>query len=322
ASTTQLYDPRRRDWSARLIDALGFPSHLFPKVVPSGTVLGTLEESLRFETGLKEVEVIASCSHDTAAAVAAVPAEDEDWAYLSSGTWSLLGVERSSPLLTDACRDLNVTNEIGFGGSVRLLKNIVGLWIIQECRRAWAAGGQRWDYAQLTALAEAARPFVALINPADPRFLSPGGMPEKIQAFCRETDQPAPETPGAIVRCVLESMALLYHRTLRQIEQVTGRTIRRLHIVGGGSQNGLLNQFTADALEIPVVAGPVEATALGNILVQAIACRLIGGLDEARRLVRDSCEVAVLMPRAKERMSWARSVARFERLFSSTALGC
>ena len=182
----------------------------------------------------------------------------------------MLGVELPTPIINDTARELNFTNEIGYGGSVRLLKNIVGLWIVQECRRDWEKRGQAFDYGTLTRLAAEAPPFASLINPSDPRFLSPDDMPEKIAEFCRETGQPVPSTPGATLRCVLESLALLYRRTLRQIEQLTEKKIERLHIVGGGSKNSLLNQFTANAAQIPVLAGPVEATALGNILVQAI----------------------------------------------------
>jgi rhamnulokinase len=207
-----------------------------------------------------------------------------------------MGVERPAPLVNDACRDLNFTNEIGYGGSVRLLKNISGLWLVQECRRTWAVGGQDLDYATLAKLAADAPPFVSLINPADARFLAPPNMPEAITAFCRETGQPAPATPGAFIRCALESLALLYRRTLRQIEQLLGRKIARLHIVGGGSQNTLLNQFTADALQIPVLAGPVEATAAGNVLIQAITLKHLDSLSAARQVVRDSFTATMVEP--------------------------
>ena len=288
ASTTQLYNPRTRDWSARLLDVLNLPSELFPPLVPSGTVLGPLQPELARELGLPSLPVIAGCSHDTGAAVAAVPAQGDDWAYLSSGTWSLLGAELSSPLLTEECRACNFTNEIGYGGSVRLLKNIIGLWIVQECRRAWARAGHDYDYVTLMQLAAAAPPSAAWIAPDDPRFLAPGDMPETIAACCRETGQPAPATPGAIIRCVLESLALCYARELANLEKITGKKFTRLHIVGGGSRNDLLNPFTANALGITVFAGPVEATALGNVLVQALALGLIPSLAAARELVANS----------------------------------
>ncbi len=309
ASTFQLYNPRLRNWSTALIDAMGFRRELFPEIVPSGTRLGTLSAELRRETGCGPIEVVASCSHDTGAAVAAVPASGSGWAYLSSGTWSLMGVERNEPIVTDACRDLNFTNEIGHGGTVRLLKNISGLWLVQECRRKWASQGHDFSYSALTDLAAAAPPFSALINPTDPRFLGPDEMPAKIAAFCRETKQPIPETPGAIIRSVLESLALLYRLTLTQIEQLTGERIDRLHIVGGGSKNALLNQFTANALQIPVWVGPTEATAMGNVLVQAIALGHLPSLDAARDLVRRSIDLQRIDPQNPN--TWAQAHDRF-----------
>jgi rhamnulokinase len=312
ASTTQLYNPRTRFWSPKLLDALGLRREMFPQIVPPGTRLGKLRPELARETGLAEIEVIATCSHDTGAAVAAIPASGEDWAYISSGTWSLMGVERSAPLITDACRELNFTNEIGFGGTVRLLKNIVGLWIVQECRREWARQRNEFDYATLMRLAAEAPPFVSWIDPNDSRFLAPDDMPGKIDAFCRETKQPLPDTPGATIRCVLESMALLYRRTLEQLEQLIGRKISRLHIVGGGSRNELLNQFTANALGIPVLAGPVEATALGNALVQAIALGDVPSPTAARELVGVSLPLRRYEP--GEEQSWAAAHARISAL--------
>jgi rhamnulokinase len=313
ASTTQLYNPVAKAWSRELLDGLGLPPRLFPPIVPSGTVLGPLRADLARETGLAALPVIASCSHDTGAAVAAVPATGTGWAYLSSGTWSLIGVETPQPIINELCRELNFTNEIGYGSSVRLLKNIVGLWIVQECRRAWAAAGQDHDYAALTQMAADAAPFAALINPADPRFVAPDGMPDRIAAFCRETGQAAPATPGAVIRCVLESLALLYRRTIEQVQQLTGAKIDRLHVGGGGSKNALLNQFTADALQMLVFAGPVEATAAGNVLVQAIALGHLPSLDAARSVVRNSSELRLFDPRGAS--AWDAAYKRFERFF-------
>jgi len=312
ASTTQFYNPRTRKWSTKFLAALDLPERLLPAIVPSGTRLGRLRKELADETGLPAIEVIASCSHDTGAAVAAVPAEGASWAYLSSGTWSLLGVELPTPLMTDACREMNFTNEIGYGGSVRLLKNISGLWLVQECRRAWAAGGQHLDYETLMKLAAEAPPFVSLINPMDARFIAPENMPETIAAFCRETGQPAPVLPGAFIRCSLESLVLLYRRTFRQIEQLVGWKIERLHVVGGGSRNALLNQFTADALQIPVLAGPVEATAAGNVLVQAITLGHVNSLSAARQIVHDSVPASRVNPNATA--SWDSAWERFAKL--------
>jgi rhamnulokinase len=315
ASTTQLYDPRTKDWSKNLINRLGLPIGIFPPIVRSGTRLGPLRADLAQETGLAGVEVVASCSHDTGAAVAAVPGSGTSWAYLSSGTWSLMGVELPAPIISDACRELNFTNEIGYGSSVRLLKNIIGLWLVQECRREWAKAGTEYDYATLTRLASEAPAFVTLINPADNRFLSPGNMPEKIAAYCREHGQPVPATPGAYVRCILESLALLYRRTLGLIEQLSGRQIDRLHIVGGGSKNVLLNQFSANALQIPVATGPVEATAAGNILVQAIAMGDLPSLDAARQVVRESFDMAAVQP--AEAPAWEAAYRRFASLLKA-----
>ena len=313
ASTSQLYNPRTQAWSDSLIEAMGLRRRIFPPIVPSGTRLGRLSPELAREAGLENVEVVAGCSHDTGAAVAAVPATGENWAYLSSGTWSLMGVECAEPVINDACRELNFTNEIGFGGSVRLLKNIVGLWLVQECRRAWSISGHDYDYAELARLASEAPAFVSLINPADQRFLRPENMPETIAAFCRETGQPAPTTPGATIRCILESLALLYRRTLLQVEQLTGRRIERLHIVGGGSKNELLNQFTANTLQIPVLTGPVEATAVGNVLIQAIALGHLASLQAAREVVRDSMEMREVQPKAGG--DWLAAYDQFSRWF-------
>lgn len=312
ASTTQLYNPRTKKWSDPLIEKLKLPRQIFPEIVPSGTVLGPMKAEVAKETGLEDVKVVATCSHDTAAAVAAVPAEGKNWAYLSSGTWSLMGVELNEPIINDQCRELNFTNEIGHGGTVRLLKNISGLWILQECRRHWAKTEQDYDYEMMSHLAASAAPFESLINPADPRFLAPGDLPAKVQAFCKETGQNVPKKPGPIARCVLESLALLYRHTLRQIEQLIGRKLERLHIVGGGAKNDLLNNFTACATQVPVHIGPVEATAIGNILVQAIAMGHLPSLEAARKVVRDSTPIQVIPALAAS--GWKEAYAQFEKL--------
>jgi len=314
ASTSQLYNPATRAWSNRLIETLGLPARLFPPVVPSGTRLGPLRKEISDQTGVPALAVVASCSHDTGAAVAAVPASEGTWAYISSGTWSLMGVELTAPNMSDACRDFNFTNEIGYGGSVRLLKNIIGLWMVQECRREWTKAGQELDYENLTRLAASAPAFRSVINPADPRFVSPGHMPEKIAAFCREHGEPVPENPGGTIRCVLESLALLYRQTFKQMEHLAGNPIERLHIVGGGSKNVLLNQFTANALQIPVIIGPVEATAAGNVLVQALALGHLPSLAAARQVVRDSVPLTTIEP--LESALWETAYERFEALIS------
>jgi rhamnulokinase len=312
ASTTQLYNPTHKRWSKKLFDALGLREGLFAPICPGGTRLGPLKKNLALETGLPPIEVIASCAHDTGAAVAAVPASGENWAYLSSGTWSLMGVEWPRPIINDHSRNLGFTNEIGFGDSVRLLKNIVGLWLIQESRRHWARTGKKMDYAELERLATTAPPFVSLINPDDPRFLSPDDMPKKIADFCRETGQPVPAGIAACVRCIYESLALFYRVTLRRTERLIGKKIERLHIVGGGSKDATLNQFTADAVKIPVLAGPTECAALGNILVQAIALGHLESHEAAREVVRNSFALQTFNP--QDTAQWDAAAARFEKL--------
>ncbi len=292
ASTGQLYSPHTRQWSADIIRKVGLPERIFPQVVPSGSVLGPALPEL----GAGDAKVIATCSHDTGAAVAAVPAEGEGWAYLSCGTWSLLGVETPEPICSAEALAENYTNELGLGGSVRFLKNIVGLWIVQECRRSWQAAGQDLSYDELTRLASEAKPLVSLIDPTDPRFAAPGDMPQKIAAYCRETGQSVPDGVGATVRCALESLAVTYRRSLDTLERLTGQKLSRLHIVGGGSKNRLLMQMAADATGRPVIAGPVEATAIGNLLIQALALGHIKDHAELRAIVRRSFPVEVFQP--------------------------
>ena len=313
ASTTQLYNPVTKQWSEVLPSLFPLPAALLPPLVDSGTVLGPLLPEIAAETGLPAgLKVIATCSHDTAAAVAAVPEEGDDWAFLSSGTWSLLGAELPEPLINPEALAANFTNEIGYGGAVRFLKNIAGLWIVQECRRTWLAKGRDYSYDELTRMAQAAPPLGSLLLPADARFLAPGGMPGKVREFCRATGQAVPETPGEIVRCALESLALSYRQTLEQIEALTGRTINRLHIVGGGSRNALLNQFAADATGRTVVAGPVEATAIGNVLLQAVALGHLSGIEALRRTVRASFPIQTYTP--SNAAAWQNAYARFQSL--------
>jgi len=296
ASTTQLYNPKTHVWSDKLISTLGLKKSLFPKIVPSGTVLGPLIGPLKKHPSLAQTRVIATCSHDTGAAVAAVPAHGGNWAYLSSGTWSLLGAELSTPIVTDAAREAGFTNEVGLGGTIRFLKNIAGLWVLQECRRAWETSGQSFTYEELTRLAVENGQASAHISLQDARFLSPGDMPDKITAFCRETTQPAPATPGQFVRTILESLALTYAQTVRQLENLVGHKFEKLHIVGGGSKSHLLNQLAADATGLTVVTGPVEATAIGNILIQALALGHLESAGHLRRIVENSFPTQTFLP--------------------------
>jgi rhamnulokinase len=314
ASTTQLYNPRTQTWSKEIFTALGLREEMFAPICASGTRLGPLKENLAAEVGLPPLEVIATCSHDTGAAVAAVPASGENWAYLSSGTWSLMGVELPAPVITDQSRALGFTNEIGYGNTVRLLKNIVGLWIVQECRRHWAKEGKKYEFAQLTELSASAPPFGSLINPDDPRFLSPDDMPRKIAEFCTETGQPVPASHAAYMRCIHESLALFYRIVLRRIERLTGKKIEKLHIVGGGSRDAMLNQCAANALKIPVIVGPAECTAFGNILIQAIALGHLPSHAAAREVIRNSVELKTFTP--QDAAAWDAAAVRFEKLVS------
>ena len=312
ASTTQIYDARKREWSRELIRAFNLPERIFPKIVPSGAKLGKLLPAVMEETGLPAIEVVATCSHDTGTAVAAVPAEGDGWAYLSSGTWSLIGVELPCPLINEEVRACNFTNEAGYGGTTRFLKNIIGMWLLQESRREWIRQGTTIEYKELDRMAEESEPFRSLINPNASRFLRPDDMPAKIAAYCRETGQPAPETPGQVARCVCESLALLYRRTLGEIEQLTGRPITRLHIVGGGSRSPLINQFAASGTERTVFAGPVEATACGNVLIQALALGHIDSLAGLRKVVAASFPIAEFKP--KDSAAWSAAFERFQKL--------
>jgi rhamnulokinase len=252
---------------------------------------------LRDYSSLAQAQVIATCSHDTGAAVAAVPAPTgRTWAYLSSGTWSLLGAELPAPVITDGAREAGFTNEVGVGGTIRFLKNIAGLWVVQECRRAWEAEGQAFSYEELTQLAVESGPAQAHISLEDARFISRGEMLAKIAAYCRETGQPIPASPGQVVRTVLESLALTYRETLSRLETLLGQKIEVLHVVGGGSSNNLLNHLTADALGIPLVAGPAEATAIGNVLLQALALGHVDSTAHLRRVVETSFPTKIFKP--------------------------
>jgi rhamnulokinase len=290
ASTTQLYDPGTGEWADPLFTRLGLPTGLFPKVVPPGTVLGPLSSEVEASTGLKGVRVVAGATHDTASAVAAVPATGTHWAYVSSGTWSLVGVETQTPIISAQTLRHNLTNEAGVGGTTRLLKNIMGLWMLQECCRLWGVT----EYAALSA--EAAKiPCGAVIDPDDARFLAPTDMPAQVQALCRETGQTPPQSRPEIVRVILDSLAHKVAAVLQVLEEVTGRPIRTVHIVGGGSQIDLLNTLIAEVSGRVVVAGPVEATLQGNLLVQAAALGLLGA-SQIREVVRASADLKTFPP--------------------------
>ena len=308
ATTSQCYDPRAGDWARDMLDRLGIPSRIFGEIVPPSITLGMLRSSVCQEIGCKPIPVIAPATHDTGSAVAAVPVTDEDYIYLSSGTWSLMGVEVSEPIINDQSLAYDFTNEGGVR-AFRLLKNIMGLWLVQECRREWARAGETYSYDDLTRMAAEAPAFGGFVSPGDARFLSPGDMQARIQTFCHESGQSVPETRGQIVRCVLESLAMEYRWVAERLDELVGRWLPTVHIIGGGSRNRLLNQFTADATGRSVVAGPMEATAIGNVLVQALARRHISSLAEGRAIVRRSFEVETFEPRDK--VAWDEAYRRY-----------
>ncbi|MCA9926915.1 MAG: rhamnulokinase [Anaerolineales bacterium] len=308
ATTTQCYDPLRGDWATSLLAQVGIPAHIFPDIVPPGTVLG----SLRSEWG-PPVSVIAPACHDTGSAVAAVPATGDKFAWISSGTWSIMGAEVERAVINGRSLSANMTNEGGVNGTFRFSRNIMGLWLVQECRRAWAQQGRDYTYETLTNMAAATAPLQAIIDPDDADFLKPGDMPARIQAYCLRTGQAVPESRGAIVRCALESLALKYRWVLAQLEAILGYRLDPIHIIGGGTQNTLLNRFTADAMGRQVIAGPVEAASVGNVLVQAMALGHIGSLTEGRALVGRSFAVEVYEP-VGDRAVWDEGYGRLLKL--------
>jgi rhamnulokinase len=314
ASTSQCYNPLTHDWADALLERLGLGQVPWAPLVDSGEVLGPLKEEIASATGVGPVPVVAVAGHDTASAVAAVPAQGEDWAYLSSGTWSLMGLELAAPLIHVESRRLNFTNEIGHGRTVRFLKNITGMWLQQECRRYWQEAGQLLSWKELESMAEAAEPFRSVINSDDAVFAQPGGMPEKIAAWCRQQGQPVPETPGAYVRAIFEGLALRYRWVIERLETLQGRSISVLHVVGGGSANELLNRFTASATGKTVLAGPTEATAIGNILVQMLGLGHVPDLSAARALVARSFPTVRYEP--EDTGVWSEAAKRFAGIFA------
>lgn len=290
-STSQMYDPTKRAWASELLKKLDIPQHILPEIIPTGTILGPLLESVAKECEVSPAPVIATAGHDTASAVVSVPASGGSWCYISSGTWSLMGVELDKPIINDKSVSYNYTNEGGFGGSIRFLKNIMGMWLIQECRRHFIKEGHEHSYAELAMMAAKSKPFDILVDPNFAPFASPGDMPRKIDQFCEQTGQQKPASIGAYIRTCVDSLALKYRQTLEGLEDILGRSIDTIHIVGGGTQNELLNRLTADACKKPVITGPIEATAVGNILVQAIATGAIKDIAQARQVVRDSFPV-------------------------------
>ncbi len=316
ATTTQFYDPVKGGWAKTMLRKLGIPTRILNcPIVPAGTVLGELRQHVADEVKAShKIKVVAPASHDTASAVAATPLSDENAAYISSGTWSLVGMEIREPIITDKTLEFNFTNEGGVYGTFRFLRNVTGMWLVAECRRIWARKGKEFSYEQLTQMAAEAQPFKCFVDPDDPRFLAPENMLEAIRSYCRDTNQPEPETVGEFVRCCLEGLALKYRWVIERLEELTGKKVSTIHIVGGGSQNWLLNQFTADATGKPVQAGPVEATATGNALVQAIALGYLGSHAELREVVRNSFSLRTFEPKPDER--WQQAFEKFRQFVS------
>ncbi|MGD0805616.1 MAG: rhamnulokinase family protein [Candidatus Bathyarchaeia archaeon] len=295
ATTSHIYNPWEGAWDEKIISTLEVPRRLFQEIIEPGKILGELTPDARAKTGLGKVSVATVACHDTGSAVAAVPADSDDFAYISSGTWSLMGIESQKPIINKASNRYNITNEGGVNHTFRVLKNIAGLWLLHECRRAWESY-RSYSYDELVALAEASEPHVAIIDPDWAGFLNPPSMPEAIATYCKKSGQEPPQSHGETTRVVLESLALAYRHTLTQLEQASDNRIRRIHIVGGGSRNRLLNRLTADATGRSVHSGPAEATAIGNLLVQAMAGGRVKDLPQLRRIVRDSTEIKEYEP--------------------------
>ena len=310
-STGAVLDAAKRDYDSALLAKFGVPEKILCDIVQPGYDMGALLPNIDEETGNTGAHVVKIASHDTASAVLAVPAENEDFLYISSGTWSLMGIESKEPVMNEAAAKYDMTNEGGVFGTIRVLKNIMGLWLVQESRRQWKREGKNYTFDELSAQANAAEPFRSLINPDDAAFAPAGNLPERIREYCRKTSQPVPETAGEIVRCIFESLALKYRRTAEQLEEVSGRKYNTINIVGGGTKEEMLSQFTADASHKTVCTGPVEATALGNIAMQAIASGEISDMWEARRIIRNSTEIKEYKPDTENAAAWDKAYERF-----------
>ena len=315
ASTSQLLDPTTGEWAFGVIDSLGLPRGIFGEVVAPGTVLGPIRDEVAGFIGRAGIPVVATACHDTASAVAGIPMQAGGSLWLSSGTWSIMGVEAGEAITTAEALALGFCNELGVAGSVRFLKNISGLWLIQECKRQWELDGEKLSYAEMAALAADAAPFTAFIDPDDAVFASPGEMPGKIRAWCAKTGQPEPADKGAVLRVATESLALKYRLVYDGVRQLTGRDFKRLHAGGGGIQNELLSQATADALGIEVVAGPVEATSCGNVITQMIGTGHLPDFEAGRDLIRRSFEFRIFAP--SEQGAWEAALARFKSILAA-----
>ena len=309
ASTSQLIDLDKRTWSKEILDAFGIKESVFAPLVQPGTVLGELSKEVCEECGVDPVPVISVCGHDTQSAITSVPCEDGDFAFLSSGTWSLFGTELDKPIVNETSMNINITNEGGFDGSTGFLKNIIGLWLIQESRRQWKREGKEYSYADLEKLALAAEPFKCFIDPDAPEFVPHGNIPERVREFCRKTGQYVPETVGEIMRCIYESLAMKYRLTFEKLRDCTERDYPVIHVIGGGTKDGLLCQMTANSCDRTVKAGPIEATVMGNVAVQLMSDGSVKNIGQARKIVADSSELKTFEP--KDTDKWAGAYEDF-----------
>ena len=312
ASTSQLIDLDKRTWSKEILDAFGIKESVFAPLVQPGTVLGELSKEVCEECGVDPVPVISVCGHDTQSAITSVPCEDGDFAFLSSGTWSLFGTELDKPIVNETSMNINITNEGGFDGSTGFLKNIIGLWLIQESRRQWKREGKEYSYADLEKLALAAEPFKCFIDPDAPEFVPHGNIPERVREFCRKTGQYVPETVGEIMRCIYESLAMKYRLTFEKLRECTERDYPVIHVIGGGTKDGLLCQMTANSCDRTVKAGPIEATVMGNVAVQLMSDGSVKNIGQARKIVAESSELKTFEP--KDTDKWAGAYEDFLRI--------
>lgn len=312
ASTSQLIDLDKRTWSKEILDAFGIKESVFAPLVQPGTVLGELSKEICEECGVDPVPVISVCGHDTQSAITSVPCEDGDFAFLSSGTWSLFGTELDKPIVNETSMNINITNEGGFDGSTGFLKNIIGLWLIQESRRQWKREGKEYSYADLEKLALAAEPFKCFIDPDAPEFVPHGNIPERVREFCRKTGQYVPETVGEIMRCIYESLAMKYRLTFEKLRECTERDYPVIHVIGGGTKDGLLCQMTANSCDRTVKAGPIEATVMGNVAVQLMSDGSVKNIGQARKIVADSSELKTFEP--KDTDKWAKAYEDFLKI--------
>lgn len=312
ASTSQLIDLDKRTWSKEILDAFGIKESVFAPLVQPGTVLGELSKEICEECGVDPVPVISVCGHDTQSAITSVPCEDGDFAFLSSGTWSLFGTELDKPIVNETSMNINITNEGGFDGSTGFLKNIIGLWLIQESRRQWKREGKEYSYADLEKLALAAEPFKCFIDPDAPEFVPHGNIPERVREFCRKTGQYVPETVGEIMRCIYESLAMKYRLTFEKLRECTERDYPVIHVIGGGTKDGLLCQMTANSCGRTVKAGPIEATVMGNVAVQLMSNGSVENIGQARKIVAESSELKTFEP--KDTDKWAGAYEDFLKI--------